>query len=381
MRTGRPGCTPSSAPAAPAPGPRRTVSRRPRSPPACWAPRWRWSSRSPRCSSSARHSGMAPGVTAGTVADSARSSRSGFARITPRRAPSCAIAPASRPRASTAASRVSRARSSSTGAPRRTRRPSRSSSPATWWRCCCPAVADTGRPPNAIRRCDGATWSRATSSRDTGPSVTEAAMNARRVGVAAAGVWWLALATAFLSNRQNDVGDLPALAGAVASRLLAGPIFGRGALDSLTGLLIAIGIGLAWYGLGAAIVHRAMPPDRPRPPAMHVAERALVGAAAWSLLWFFLGLLPLYRTSVAVAALALGLGAAALALPRPRPSVGAATRIVGASALALLATTQLLALMAALAPPTAKDTLLYHYAVPKAWIAAGRAIELPYNIA
>ncbi len=206
-------------------------------------------------------------------------------------------------------------------------------------------------------------------------------MNARRVGVAAAGVWWLALATAFLSNRQNDVGDLPALAGAVASRLLAGPIFGRGALDSLTGLLIAIGIGLAWYGLGAAIVHRAMPPDRPRPPAMHVAERALVGAAAWSLLWFFLGLLPLYRTSVAVAALALGLGAAALALPRPRPSVGAATRIVGASALALLATTQLLALLAALAPPTAKDTLLYHYAVPKAWIAAGRAIELPYNIA
>lgn len=207
-------------------------------------------------------------------------------------------------------------------------------------------------------------------------------MNARRVGVvAAAGVWWLALATAFLSNRQNDVGDLPALAGTVASRLLAGPIFGRGALDSLAGLLIAIGIGLAWYGLGAAIVHRVMPRDRPQPPSMQVAERALVGAAAWSLIWFFLGLFPLYRTSTAVAALALGLGAAALTFPRSRPSLGAATRVVGTGALGLLATGQFLALMAALAPPTAKDTLLYHYAVPKAWIAAARAIELPYNIA
>ncbi|HEX7784667.1 MAG TPA: hypothetical protein VF653_00465, partial [Methylomirabilota bacterium] len=44
-------------------------------------------------------------------------------------------------------------------------------------------------------------------------------------------------------------------------------------------------------------------------------------------------------------------------------------------------TGQALALIAALAPPTAKDTLLYHLALPKAWIAAGRAVEVPYNIA
>jgi hypothetical protein len=44
-------------------------------------------------------------------------------------------------------------------------------------------------------------------------------------------------------------------------------------------------------------------------------------------------------------------------------------------------TGQILALVAAMAPPTAKDTLLYHYALPKAWITAGRAIEIPYNIA
>jgi hypothetical protein len=185
-----------------------------------------------------------------------------------------------------------------------------------------------------------------------------------------------------LLNRQVDVGHLPTLTSTVVSRLFAGPVFGRAVVDSLAGLLIAAGIGLAWYGLGTAIVHRlGMSSDRPREPLMQVAERSLVGAAAWSLAWFFLGLLPLYRTSIAAAALVVGLGLAALALPRSRTSPGTMARIVGGSALGLVVTGQLIALVAALAPPTAKDTLLYHYSVPKAWIAASRAIEIPYNIA
>ena len=49
--------------------------------------------------------------------------------------------------------------------------------------------------------------------------------------------------------------------------------------------------------------------------------------------------------------------------------------------MSLIVTGQILALVAAMAPPTAKDTLLYHYALPKTWITAGRAIEIPYNIA
>src|SRR5258708_5733035 len=60
---------------------------------------------------------------------------------------------------------------------------------------------------------------------------------------------------------------------------------------------------------------------------------------------------------------------------------GDIARTAGWGALSLVVTGQILALVAALAPPTAKDTLLYHYALPKAWIAAGRAIEIPYNIA
>ena len=47
----------------------------------------------------------------------------------------------------------------------------------------------------------------------------------------------------------------------------------------------------------------------------------------------------------------------------------------------LILTAQAVALIAALAPPTAKDTLLYHFALPKAYIAAGGGIEVPFNIA
>ena len=47
---------------------------------------------------------------------------------------------------------------------------------------------------------------------------------ARRIGVlAVAGAWWLGLAGAFLLNRGEDVGRLPALTGTVLSRLAQGP--------------------------------------------------------------------------------------------------------------------------------------------------------------
>ncbi|MEJ7710875.1 MAG: hypothetical protein WKF84_13675 [Pyrinomonadaceae bacterium] len=48
---------------------------------------------------------------------------------------------------------------------------------------------------------------------------------------------------------------------------------------------------------------------------------------------------------------------------------------------AVLFLLSLLALLSSLAPPTAKDTLLYHFSLPKAYIAAGGHIEVPYNIA
>jgi len=209
-------------------------------------------------------------------------------------------------------------------------------------------------------------------------------MSARRVGVAAvASAWWLALAWAFLSNRGDDVGRLPTLVSAALAELLRGPVVGSAGLQSLAGVAIAGCIGLAWYGLGDVIARRlpsSAGPETPQ-PIMSVAERGLAGAAAWSLIWFLIGLLPLYRVWIAGLALLVGLALGGWAVARCRPTRAGVARAVGWSALGLVLTGQGLALVAALAPPTAKDTLLYHFALPKAWITAGRAIEMPYNIA
>jgi hypothetical protein len=170
-----------------------------------------------------------------------------------------------------------------------------------------------------------------------------------------------------------------------AASLARGPVWGwAGLLASLAALLLAALIGLAWYGLGTAI-GRWLPVLRAeRRHDVGIAEIAgltLLGAAAWSLIWFFLGTAYLYRTPVAVAALLAGVALAAAALARERPGSRAIARVAGRVALVLVVSTQALALIAALAPPTAKDTLLYHFAIPKAYIAAGGGIEVPHNIA
>jgi len=207
---------------------------------------------------------------------------------------------------------------------------------------------------------------------------------ARRIGVlAVAGAWWLMLAAPFLLNRGEDVGRLPTLLATSLARLVHEPVWGRAGIQSLIGLLIAGLVGLAWYGLGETIVRRVDPAEGESDdiPVMQVATRSLVGAGAWSLAWFFLGVLPLYRVSVAALALLVGLALAGRALARGRVTAAAIARSAGWAALGLVVTGQILALVAALAPPTAKDTLLYHYALPKAWIAVGQAIVIPYNIA
>jgi len=94
-------------------------------------------------------------------------------------------------------------------------------------------------------------------------------------------------------------------------------------------------------------------------------------------------LVGLYRPNVAVVTLSIGLGLAGLAFGRARVSLRLAdrpddlfTRLARASV--VLPVT--LAAVAALAPPTAKDTLQYHIALPKAWLAVGALVDVPYNI-
>ena len=208
----------------------------------------------------------------------------------------------------------------------------------------------------------------------------------RRIGIAAvAGAWVVSLAAAFLLNRGDDVGRLATLLAACVAAFSQGPVWGlAGLLSSVAGAAIGALIGLAWYGLGHAILSRMEPGTDHQPgdeAAVAVAEHALLGAAGWSVAWFFLGFLSLYRVPVAAIGLIAGLIFAAPSLGRARPDLRAMLRAGRWAILALIVTGQALALIAALAPPTAKDTLLYHLALPKAWIAAGRAVEVPDNIA
>jgi len=187
---------------------------------------------------------------------------------------------------------------------------------------------------------------------------------AREIGiVSVAGAWWLLLAIAFLWNRGDDVGRLPALTASFVASLARGPVWGwAGLLASLAGASLAGLIGFAWYGLGDAIARR-LSPLRDRPPhddpIAEVAGVTLLGAAAWSLIWFLLGAVYLYRVPVAMVALLAGLALAAAALARDRPSPRALPRVAGSAALALIITTQALALIAALAAGPRRRVFLY----------------------
>lgn len=117
--------------------------------------------------------------------------------------------------------------------------------------------------------------------------------------------------------------------------------------------------------------------------SLALARRCALGAGLWSHLGLALGLAGLYRPEVAVVALATGLGLAGLAFRRAGVSLrqtdrrdGLFTRLALASVVLPVA----LGAVAALAPPTAKDALQYHIALPKAWLAVGALVDVPYNI-
>jgi len=196
----------------------------------------------------------------------------------------------------------------------------------------------------------------------------------------------LVLLAFFFQRRGDDVGRLPELLGALIASLAREPIFdAAGSAAALGGLAVAAAIVLAWFGAGDLVMRGFAPPPSTSPPeplALDLATRTLVGAGVWSIIWFFLGVIHLYRAPVAVAAvlggIVLGVRAALRSTTRaPSPPAGRLPR----TSTVLIVLVQALALVSALAPPTAKDTLLYHLALPKAYIAAGGLVDTPYNIA
>ncbi|MEP6848620.1 MAG: hypothetical protein ABI999_07175 [Acidobacteriota bacterium] len=209
--------------------------------------------------------------------------------------------------------------------------------------------------------------------------------NKRSAGVAPLliGVWALALVAAFLAYRGNDVGELQNLVG----NLGGGQWFGMDGFDeSLAGILIAVSIGISWFGIGnLAASHIDKPSDIDRSTILIFVRDTAIGAAIWSLIWFFLGLAGAYTRPVAIGALAVGVATGALGFRRiltgRRSDESGAFSGIEKLILVLIAVPLVLALIGSLSPPTAKDTLLYHFALPKAFVAQARLLFVDNNIA
>ena len=196
--------------------------------------------------------------------------------------------------------------------------------------------------------------------------------------------WAAILLIAFFANRGSDVGQLAKLFGDLGG----GPLIGTdGFRDSLVGSIGAVAILLSWFGLGSFLL--SLIPVELKPERSHVLEIVIavaLGADSWSFVWFVFGLLGLYNPAVAIASTVIGLALAVYGLRRlgamrgesrtPEKPSGADYLL-----LALIAVPVVLAFVGAVASPTAKDTLLYHFALPKAYIAQGSNAFVEGNIA
>ena len=210
--------------------------------------------------------------------------------------------------------------------------------------------------------------------------------DSRRITLAAVAVaWTVALFALFFLNRGPDVGRLPHLLGSLFGSLLNSSVLGVGGLArSAGGGVVAALIVLSWYGLGDLLA-RVMMNERsaaaPGARALALANRCLYGAFAWSLIWFALGIVHQYRPAVAIVALVTGLGLAAISRrPPPRIRSAPVTRcgFVARGAIGLVLA---LSLISSLAPPTARDALFYHFAIPREYIGTRGNDVVPDNMA
>lgn len=198
---------------------------------------------------------------------------------------------------------------------------------------------------------------------------------------AAFAVWAGALLIAFFAFRGSDVGQLENLVG----NLGGGPIIGGNGLErSFLGVLVAAAIFLAWLGTGALLYRLLRFEVR---SVLAIATAAAIGAATWSLIFFLLGLVGSYYTWVGVAAITTGPVLLAISWFVPAERLDPDLRFwhglspVGWSIFILISCALFLSHIASLAPPTAKDTLLYHFALPKTFVAQHGVTFVDGNIA
>ena len=130
-----------------------------------------------------------------------------------------------------------------------------------------------------------------------------------------AALWAVVLLIAFLSNRGSDVGQMQKLIG----NLGGGPLAGAGILDSIVGAIAALLIVIAWFGVGnfaASFIKIAKSENHSH--ILELAMKMAVGAAIWSLTWFFLGVAGAYNGIAAIVATLVGLALAVLGIRRAK---------------------------------------------------------------
>jgi hypothetical protein len=212
---------------------------------------------------------------------------------------------------------------------------------------------------------------------------TDVAMNSGLTLAAGAIMGLVVFAAIFFSYRGQDVGQLPAflhnmLMALGGERIASAAVIGGNVLA----VLIAASIGGCWFGLGAVVMHWVQPETSSR--ALRVAWQLATGASLWSLLWFALGVTGWFRSSVALGLLLVGLGMAIIAfrqMYQQRPEREKADEYwLRRTAVFVLMLVGGLALIAALAPPTGKDALVYRLAVPKAYVVAGGIVDVGTNM-
>src|SRR5213078_1857609 len=201
----------------------------------------------------------------------------------------------------------------------------------------------------------------------------------------------VALTLTFVWYHRVEIGGLSEAGVALLARLGRDGLIGaQGVRESAAGAFVALLLVVAWYGTGdllLRLVARGGPAEDDASASLApAARRCALGAGLWSHVWLALGLVGFYRQAAAVLALAIGLALAGLAFGRSRASVhrratGGRCDLFTRLALASVVLPAALAAVAALAPPTATDALQYHIALPKAWLAAGALVDVPYNIA
>jgi len=199
-------------------------------------------------------------------------------------------------------------------------------------------------------------------------------------------LWAVVLSAIFLSYRGADIGTLPQSVSSFLSTF--GSLRIAPLRDSLLGALTALLVACAWFGYGGAVeqlLARLTTGSVEDEPILSwsLATRCAWGAGVTSLLMFLLGVARLYTKTIAAFALVFGLILFVRAARRLRITPFAREQLsrFSAIALTLIFFPLLLGGIAALAPPIAKDTLLYHISLPKAFLDARGLADVRYNLA